>query len=54
VCSECGYGLFSSRAKYAHDTPWPAFAETMHPDSVHREPEHEPQESSQCTALKVN
>ncbi|KAG2456183.1 MSB1A reductase, partial [Polypterus senegalus] len=34
VCSKCGYELFSSRAKYKHSSPWPAFTETIHPDSV--------------------
>ncbi|KAM5328701.1 methionine-R-sulfoxide reductase B1 isoform 2-T2 [Glossophaga mutica] len=34
VCAKCGYELFSSRAKYAHSSPWPAFTETIHPDSV--------------------
>ncbi|EOA98498.1 Methionine-R-sulfoxide reductase B1, partial [Anas platyrhynchos] len=26
--------LFSSRAKYEHSSPWPAFTETIHEDSV--------------------
>lgn len=39
VCSQCGYELFSSRSKYAHDSPWPAFTETMHADSVAKHPD---------------
>lgn len=34
VCARCGYELFSSRAKYEHSSPWPAFTETIHEDSV--------------------
>lgn len=34
VCAQCGYELFSSRAKYEHSSPWPAFTETIHEDSV--------------------
>jgi len=34
VCSECGYELFSSKAKYAHATPWPAFTSPIHKDSL--------------------
>ncbi|CAM5086667.1 unnamed protein product [Natator depressus] len=34
ICSKCGYELFSSRAKYQHSSPWPAFTETVHADSV--------------------
>ncbi|GCC35508.1 hypothetical protein chiPu_0013993, partial [Chiloscyllium punctatum] len=34
VCSKCGYELFSSKAKYNHSSPWPAFTETIHPDSL--------------------
>uniref|UniRef100_H3ATQ1 Methionine sulfoxide reductase B1 n=2 Tax=Latimeria chalumnae TaxID=7897 RepID=H3ATQ1_LATCH len=34
VCSKCGYELFSSRSKYQHSSPWPAFTETIHKDSV--------------------
>merc|ERR1712002_804045 len=33
-CVKCGYELFSSKAKYKHSTPWPAFTETVHEDSV--------------------
>ncbi|XP_057386125.1 methionine-R-sulfoxide reductase B1 isoform X3 [Balaenoptera acutorostrata] len=40
VCAQCGYELFSSRSKYAHSSPWPAFTETIHADSVAKHPEH--------------
>lgn len=48
VCTKCGYELFSSRSKYAHSSPWPAFTETIHADSVAKCPEHNRPE-----ALKV-
>ena len=48
VCAQCGYELFSSRSKYAHSSPWPAFTETIHADSVAKHPEH-----NQPGALKV-
>jgi len=34
VCAKCDYELFSSDKKYSHDSPWPAFTETFHKDSV--------------------
>lgn len=34
VCSNCSHPLFSSRSKYAHSSPWPAFTETIREDSV--------------------
>ena len=34
VCSECGYELFRSTKKFEHTSPWPAFTETVRPDSV--------------------
>lgn len=34
VCVSCGYELFSSRTKFEHSSPWPAFSETVHKDSV--------------------
>ncbi|XP_023567295.1 methionine-R-sulfoxide reductase B1 isoform X2 [Octodon degus] len=40
VCAKCGYELFSSRSKYAHSSPWPAFTDTIHADSVAKCPEH--------------
>uniref|UniRef100_A0A2K5SHH7 Methionine-R-sulfoxide reductase B1 n=1 Tax=Cebus imitator TaxID=2715852 RepID=A0A2K5SHH7_CEBIM len=48
VCAKCGYELFSSRSKYAHSSPWPAFTETIHADSVAKRPEH-----NRSEALKV-
>jgi len=34
VCAKCGYELFSSKTKYKHSTPWPAFTEPLHEDSI--------------------
>ncbi|RVE59385.1 hypothetical protein OJAV_G00187950 [Oryzias javanicus] len=34
VCSNCNHPLFSSRSKFAHSSPWPAFTETLREDSV--------------------
>lgn len=34
ACSKCGYEIFSSSSKYKHTSPWPAFTETIHEDSV--------------------
>lgn len=53
VCPKCGHQLFSAKAKYKHHTPWPAFTETIRDDSVSKDIETEPQESSKNTALKV-
>ncbi|KAG8007007.1 Methionine-R-sulfoxide reductase B1-A [Nibea albiflora] len=39
VCSECGHELFSSTSKFEHSSPWPAFSETIHEDSVTKHPE---------------
>lgn len=47
VCSQCANPLFSSRSKYAHSSPWPAFTETLHEDSVTKVMET-------LTAYKVN
>merc|ERR1719244_1985396 len=33
-CCMCGHTLFSSSTKFAHSTPWPAFAQTLQPNSV--------------------
>lgn len=49
VCAKCGHELFSSLSKYAHSSPWPAFTETIHADSVAKRPEH-----NQPEALKVS
>lgn len=34
VCSKCGNELFHSTKKFEHSSPWPAFTETVRPDSV--------------------
>uniref|UniRef100_A0A3Q2ZYX4 Methionine sulfoxide reductase B1b n=1 Tax=Kryptolebias marmoratus TaxID=37003 RepID=A0A3Q2ZYX4_KRYMA len=34
VCSQCHHPLFSSRSKFAHSSPWPAFTDTVREDSV--------------------
>ncbi|GLD57608.1 methionine-R-sulfoxide reductase B1-A-like protein [Lates japonicus] len=34
VCSKCNHPLFSSRSKFAHSSPWPAFTDTIREDSV--------------------
>lgn len=39
VCSKCNYELFSSASKFEHSSPWPAFTETIHSDSVVKKPE---------------
>lgn len=39
VCSDCGYELFSSVSKFPHSSPWPAFSDTIHGDSVSKQPE---------------
>ena len=43
-----------STEKYSHHTPWPAFTRPIHPDSLTKELEEEPQESSNNTAYKVS
>ncbi len=47
VCSQCGYELFASTKKFEHNSPWPAFSETVHPDSVSKYNES-------ASALKVS
>lgn len=39
VCVDCSHPLFSSRCKYNHHTPWPAFTHTIRADSVTKVPE---------------
>ncbi|CAB1342355.1 unnamed protein product [Coregonus sp. 'balchen'] len=39
VCAQCGHQLFSSRSKYEHSSPWPAFTETVLQDSVSKHEE---------------
>ena len=53
ACANCGHELFHATAKYKHNTPWPAFSKTMKDDSVVKELETEPQESSDAPAFKV-
>ena len=54
VCVECEHPLFSSTTKYQHQTPWPAFTSPILSDSLKKVRETEPQESSNCYALKVS
>jgi len=54
VCSACEYPLFSSSAKYKHHTPWPAFKNPVHPDSLAKKVEEEEQESSDTFAYKIS
>ena len=54
VCVECDHPLFSSHTKYEHQTPWPAFTKPIRNDSLKKIRESEPQESSNCYALKVS
>uniref|UniRef100_A0A3Q3GVK8 Methionine sulfoxide reductase B1 n=2 Tax=Labrus bergylta TaxID=56723 RepID=A0A3Q3GVK8_9LABR len=39
VCSKCDHQLFSSRSKFEHSSPWPAFTETVKEDSVSKHEE---------------
>lgn len=47
VCSQCSHPLFSSRSKFPHSSPWPAFTETIREDSVTKMMEN-------LTAFKVD
>ena len=51
---KCGNDLFHGKSKYSHSTPWPAFSETIREDSVRKEIETVPQESSRAKAMKVS
>ena len=53
VCAKCDHPLFSSVSKYEHQTPWPAFTNPLRNDSLSKKPETDPQDSSECYALKV-
>ena len=53
VCSKCDAGLFNGKAKYKHDSAWPAFTETVQPDVLRKEVETQPQTSSDKPSLKV-
>lgn len=39
VCTVCGNELFESGSKFAHNSPWPSFSQTVRPDSVRKVPE---------------
>lgn len=39
MCARCDNELFSSAAKYKHSSPWPAFTETIHAESLTKRPE---------------
>uniref|UniRef100_A0A4W4EC18 Methionine sulfoxide reductase B1a n=3 Tax=Electrophorus TaxID=8004 RepID=A0A4W4EC18_ELEEL len=39
VCVKCGYELFASKSKYEHSSPWPAFTEPIHENSVSKQEE---------------
>ena len=70
VCSQCDYPLFSrftnfyknknyqvllwSSEKYKHHTPWPAFKNPVHPDSLSKKIEDEAQDSSEAFAYKIS
>merc|ERR1712150_157254 len=34
VCSKCEHQLFGSESKYSHQTPWPAFKNPIHENSL--------------------
>ena len=53
VCVKCDHPLFSAKSKYTHDSPWPAFTETLREDSVKKEVETEKQESSDNPSFKL-
>jgi len=54
ACSQCGVELFSGKAKYQHQSPWPAFTELIRDDILRKEIETEPQSSSDKPSLKVS
>lgn len=54
VCPKCGHKLFNAKAKYKHNSPWPAFTETIRADSVSKRDETETMTSSSAKALKVS
>lgn len=53
VCVKCDNELFSANSKFKHDTPWPAFTNTIREDSVSKEVETEKQESSDKASMKL-
>uniref|UniRef100_A0AAN0ICP5 peptide-methionine (R)-S-oxide reductase n=2 Tax=Amphimedon queenslandica TaxID=400682 RepID=A0AAN0ICP5_AMPQE len=38
-CSNCKEPLFHSTKKFEHSSPWPAFSDTVAPDSVSKRPD---------------
>jgi len=44
VCSKCDHELFTSRSKFQHESIWPHFQETMHEDSLIKQPEPNPKD----------
>ncbi|KAK9535021.1 hypothetical protein VZT92_007427 [Zoarces viviparus] len=48
VCSKCDHQLFTSRSKYEHSSPWPAFTETIREDSVSKHQERPGAFKVQC------
>jgi len=53
VCKKCNHELFSAKAKFKHDTPWPAFQDTIQENSLIKEIESVPQTSSKAKCFKV-
>ena len=53
VCKKCNHELFSAKAKFKHETPWPAFQDTIRADSLVKEIETVPQTSSKAKCFKV-
>merc|ERR1712150_71017 len=42
VCEKCDHPLFSSVAKYEHQTPWPAFTNPLRSDSLSKKTRNRP------------
>lgn len=53
MCSKCDTELFHGKSKYDHGSPWPAFSEPINAESLRKEPESQPQTSSDKPAMKV-
>jgi len=52
VCAECSHPLFSSRSKYHHETPWPAFTKPIQEDSLKKVAEEGREEALKLTCGK--
>jgi hypothetical protein len=50
----CPYYFLFVLFCFCSATPWPAFSQPIHADSLKKEDETETQESSDCKALKVH